>query len=86
MNSAKDPRELAAPVNTAAGEAAFQVLEMLLLALIERGVIAPETLVAEIESLAAATPETGMRPPASTLKGQLGVLANSLSAYRASGE
>jgi hypothetical protein len=64
----------------ATGEAALQVLEIVLLRLIDRQIIAADDLVAEIESLAEAMPEHGWRPAAWTVKGRLTVLANTLSA------
>ena len=63
-----------------AGEAAFQVLEMLLLTLIDKRIIDPDALIAEIESLALATPAIGKPSSALTLRGQLGRLAGSISA------
>ncbi|HEY7800425.1 MAG TPA: hypothetical protein VIA80_16785 [Hyphomonadaceae bacterium] len=76
-----DPRESSASIETSAGEAAFQVLEMLLLTLIDKKIIEPHALIAEIESLASENPDIGRRPSSVTVGGRLSVPANSLSAY-----
>jgi hypothetical protein len=75
-----------ASVGGSAGEAAFQVLEMLLLTLVDRKIIEPQALIAEIESLALETPDIGSRPALLTVRGQLSALANSLSAYTSRAE
>jgi hypothetical protein len=70
----------AARLSPSAGEAALQLVELIMLTLIDRKLIGRDELIHEIESLAAATPEIA---PAQlkTLKARLGEVAGSLSGH-----
>jgi hypothetical protein len=68
-----------------AGQAALQVVEVILLALVERGVVDKDDVVAQIESLASAATSEASDPPPMTLKGHLTQLALSLSALSSGG-
>jgi hypothetical protein len=73
------PKASSSRPDTSAGEAALQLTELILFVLIDRKLIDRDELVADIENLAAMTPDVA---PAQlkTLKARLSELANSISA------
>jgi hypothetical protein len=71
----------AARADMNAGRSALQIVEVILLALIERGLLDKDEIVGQIESLASEAASDVLGPPSPmTLKGHLTQLALSLSA------